>query len=141
MSYIAIKTKIKAILDTIDPSILPVKYDYQETLSNVFPAGAILFVGSNERWVDDIMNEITATFVIKTVFPTEEGSQATDKWMTFLDTLTSEFRRDSHVTLTGSAVSFRITGTERSIHSGDYPIPVVVFDIGLEVKFTKNTNL
>ncbi len=132
--------KLKTILDGIDNSILPLKYEYQETAPTSFPSGNIIFVGTSEKMIDTVTNMVNEQFIVRSIFPAEERQAATEKWMTLMDALTAEFRKDDHQSLTGTAVSFEIRGVSPPKISNEFIQPVIVFDIAVEAKILKFIN-
>lgn len=140
MYLLTTAAKIKTILDTVSSSILPLKFKYTETMPSSFPSANISFIASGEeRFLDTITNEVEAQFLISLVFPTEESQNATEKWLTLVDAMSDEFRKDDHQTLTGTATKFKILGTRQEIRT-DFSQPVVVFSMTLGVTMIKAIN-
>lgn len=134
MALLSVAQRLKAILDGVSSSILPVKYEYLETLPSSFPAGFIILGGAPaERMLDTVNNEVTYQFVVRTVFPVAESQGAFEKWLTLLDTIGTTFRAQSNQTLSGNAVSFMISGTSQSF-SQEFSQPVLVLDVQVEAK-------
>lgn len=140
MSFLPVIVKLKTILDTISSSILPFKFEYQETLPSSFPSGNIIFAGAKEETLDTVYNQLTERFVVRIIFPTEERQAAQEKWLTLLDAVSAEFRKDDHQTLTGTAVMFMITDYPQPQISMDFSQPVIIFDIGVVAKVIKPIN-
>ncbi len=134
-----ILTKTKTILDTISSSILPLKYSFLETMPTSFPAASLTYEGHTERRKDTVSNEIEARFLLRVVYPTEERVEAQAKWLTLIDALGAEFRKDDHQTLTGSVVSFLVTNGNSAI-SLDYGQPVIVFSMVVTAKYLSLIN-
>lgn len=135
-----ILTKVKVILDTISSSILPLKYSFLETMPTSFPAAALTYEGHSEKRKDTVSNEIEARFLLRVIYPTEERTEAQVKWLTLIDALSAEFRKDDHQTLTGSVVSFLVTNGGASI-SLDYGQPVVIFTMSVTARYLSLINL
>lgn len=138
MSLLTTIQKLKTILDTISNSILPVKFEYLETSPSSFPSGNIIFVGGSERVLDTQYNEVTERFIVRLIYPTEERQAAMEKWLTLLDGVSAEFRKSSHQTLDGVAVSFLITDYPQPQVSTDFIQPVIIFDIVVVAKTIKS---
>lgn len=141
MSFLTTAQKLKTILDTVSAAILPLKFEYQETKPASFPSGNIIYLGGNEKMLDTITNEVLENFVIRLIFPTEEGQVAMEKWLTLVDAIGDAFRKDDYQTLTGSAVSFQVKSYAPPITTSDYSQVVMVFDIMVEAKILKAINL
>jgi len=140
MSAITIRSKLKTILDTVSASVLPLKYNYGETLPTSFPAGMILYRGEGEEeQIDTVNNLIPQRFIIRIVFPMAESETFETKRITLVDTIKDEFRKDDHQTLTGSAINVR-TGEVAIYETDQYVQPVVVCDILLTISVIKPIN-
>lgn len=137
--FATILTKVKTILDTVSASILPLKYAYVETMPSSFPAAALTYEGHAQSRKDTISNETEVRFLLRVIFPTEERAEAQVKWLTLLDALNTELRKDDHETLTGSVTSFLVTGGGSAI-SLEYGQPVVVFTMVITVKYLSLIN-
>lgn len=141
MSFLNTAQKLKTILDGISSSILPLKFEYLETKPSSFPSGNILYAGGSEKMLDSQYNEITERFVVRLIFPTEERQAAQEKWMSLIDAISAEFRKDDYQTLTGTAVIFQIKEFSPPQPSTDFIQPVIVFDITFEAKTIKSITL
>jgi len=138
---IASMNKIKEILDTISTTILPLTFSYLETSPTSFPAACLLSGGAKEERKDDVSNEITETWVVRLIYPSEESAAGQLKWLTLVDALTAELRKASHITLGGVAVNFVIKQIPPpASFSNDYGQPVIVFDIIVDALILKYIN-
>lgn len=129
--------KVKAILDTIPSTDLPVKFQYLESQPTSFPAGCVLSLGFTENILDTSHNLVMESFVIRLIFPQEESLTGYEKWMTLLDLVSAEFRKASHQTLDGAAVSFMIRQGPPPEASDQYSQAVMIFDIIVDAKIIK----
>lgn len=134
-----ILTKTKTILDTVSSSILPLKYSFLETMPSSFPAAALTYQSHATKRKDTVTNMTEARFLLRVVFPTEERAEAQLKWLTLLDALDAELRKDDHETLTGSVVSFLVTNGESAI-TLDYGQPVVIFTMVISAQYLSYIN-
>lgn len=130
--------KIKAILDTIPATDLPIKFEYLESQPQSFPAGCVLSLGFTENMLDTAHNVLSESFVIRLIFPQEESLAGYEKWMTLLDLVSAEFRKISHQTLDGEAVNFMIRQGPPPQASDQYTQPVMIFDIIVDAKIIKS---
>lgn len=134
-------TRIKAIIDTVSSSVLPLKFSYLEAKPETFPAAMLVSLGSKEIQKDTISNEITETWAIRLIFSSEESEAAQTKWVTLVDTITAELRKASHITLNGDAVNFVVRQIPPPVGvQGEYIQPVMIFDIIVDAIILKNIN-
>jgi hypothetical protein len=134
-------TRIKAILDSISDSILPLKFSYLESQPASFPAAVLTSLGAKEIQKDSIANEITESWAVRLIYVSEESAAGQTKWMTLIDALGAELRKSQNITLGGDAVNFVIKQIPppTSFDTG-YSQPVVVFDIIVDAVILKNIN-
>lgn len=137
MSYLVSIQRLKAILDSVSSSILPVKFQYVESMPTSFPAAMIAFQSSTEKELDTSTNVVDSVYAVSVIFPTEERQQATEKWMALLDAVSAAFRDEANQTLSNNAVRFMIGQTQSSITT-DYGQPVIVFTLIANVRFIKS---
>ena len=142
MSNIQTRTELKTILDTISASVLPVKFNYPEGKPTSFPAAVITYQGGTEKTLDQQYNEINQRWVISLIFAAEESDQAMTKWITLVDTIGDEFRKDDHQTLNGNAIHMQLKDSPPpSTTTEGFMQPVVIFDLIFEVKIIKSLTL
>lgn len=130
----SVHDKICDVLDTISSTILTAVYRFPTSKIDTFPAATVIFTGDTERMIDTITNEQTMTFLIQTIFPTDESDTGYQKWLTLYDTLKAELRKDDHQTLAGDAVYFMVDTTGRPEFHEDFTQPVVVLSIRVTAK-------
>lgn len=129
MGFATTSTQILAVLNTVSAAVLPVKYEYFEVMPTSFPAGLVLAEGGPpERSKDTINNELTMSFIVRTLLPIEENQLATQKALGVLDAIAAKFRLASNRTLSGTVHNCWIDGY-RQYATDDYGQPVVVLDI------------
>jgi len=137
--FVSVAQKLKTTLDLISSSILPVTFEYLETMPSKFPAGMIVLEGSQgERARDTKYNELTVRFRIICVFAAQESQGAFEKWLGLLDALGDEFRKSTHETLDGDAFSFMIEGYEQFADNQSYAQPVVGLSVRVVAKMLKS---
>jgi len=130
--------KIKAILDTIPDTDLPLKFEYLNSQPASFPAGCVLPLGFTETPLDSANNEVIESFIIRLIFPQEENLSGYQKWMGLADVISAEFRKASHQTLDGTAAYFSIRQGTPPENTDQYSQPVTVFDIIVDAKIIKS---
>lgn len=130
--------KIKTILDSISVNDLPLKFEYLKSQPSSFPAGCLLSQGFTEEILDSTNNLIIETFEIRLIFPQDESLIGQEKWVNLADTLSAEFRKDTHQTLTGTAIVMTVKQGLPPEFSSDYAQPVVIFKIVIEAKIIKS---
>lgn len=138
MSQYTILSKLKAIVDTVSSSILPVKLAFVETMPSSFPAAMVRYISDDERTLDTSTNIISAIYAIHLIFPTEESAAAQQKWLECVDALKTALRDHANITLTGSATRMAPGKTEQTI-SMEFGQPVVIFSTMVYVEFIKPT--
>lgn len=129
--------KLKLILDNISASVLPIKYEYQETQPTSFPSGNIIYIGGTESVIDTITNQVVEKFIIRTIWPAREGATFMQKALDLIDTLSTEFRKTANQSLSGTAINFEITSYTAPQPSNEFITPVIVFDIEVQAKTLK----
>ena len=132
--------KIKAILDTISTTYLPVKFEFLESQPASFPAGCLLSQGLSEEIFDTDNNLVTETFVIKIIVPQNESQAGMEQWVNLADLIAAEFRKNTHQTLDGTAITMFVKQITPPEFSDAYTQPVVVITITLEVKVIRSIN-
>lgn len=130
--------KIKAILDTISATYLPLKFQYLESQPASFPAGMVLSQGFTEEMLDSDNNIVTELFVIKLIYPQDESSAGYEKWINLADTISAEFRKGTHQTMDGTAIVMIVKQGLPPEFSDAYTQPVIVFSIIIEAKIIKS---
>lgn len=143
MSAVTIVGKLKTILQNVSATYLSAAsiYKYQESNPTIFPAAMVFYAGEGEeKQIDTITNEVEQKYFVRLIFNTEEGEAAEAKWLTLVDKVKDEFRKDDHQTLTGSAKNV-IVGSVNAYASAQYVQRVMVFDIILTVLVIKEINL
>ena len=130
---------IKTILDTISADYLPVKFSYLESQPATLPAGCILSNGFVEEPYDGVFNEVQENFIIRLIYPQNETESGYAKWLTLADLISAEFRKKTHLTLDGQAISILVKQGLPPSFSTEFVQPVVIFDLLIEVKILKST--
>jgi len=130
--------KIKDILDTIPTNILPLKFQYMESMPSSFPAAMLLSQGFEEEVLDSANNILTERFIIRLIYPTQESLAGYEKMLTLSDYISAELRKDDHMTLGGEAVHFQIKQGMAPEYSQEYSQPVAIFGLSLEAKTIKS---
>ena len=138
-SFYTVAQKLKAILDLISTSVIPVKFEYMETLPTSFPAAMIALDGSPaERQVDQITNELTCRFQLLLWLPPEPSQTGFEKACKALDAIGDEFRKNSHATLDGAALNLTIDSYS-STPDVNAPQPLTVLAVRVSAKMLKST--
>jgi len=132
--------KLKAILDTIPATDLPLTFQYLESQPASFPAGMVVSKGFTEVIFDSDNNIITETFEIKLIFPQDESLAGHEKWVNLSDTIAAEFRKKTHQTLDGTAITMKVKQGLPPQFSEEYTQPVIVFSIAIETEIIKSIN-
>lgn len=137
--YKDLATQIKAVLDALGASVLPVTYKYLESSPTTFPAGMIYVERILEdNFLDTATNEVTLLWTIRAVFPQEETAAAEAKWTDFLEAVQDSLRSEANQTLGGNAVLVKMAGSDRGFTAESYIQPVAYYDIFLTTKVLKS---
>ena len=132
--------KIKAILDTISVTYLPVKFEFLESQPASFPAGCVLSQGLSEEIFDTDNNLVKEEFAIKIIFPQDESQAGYEQWVNLADMVAAEFRKKTHQTLDGTAICLLVKQIVPPESSDAYVQPVTVISIIIEVQIIRSIN-
>lgn len=130
--------KIKSILETIPTNILPVSFQYLESMPASFPAAMLLSQGFEEEILDSSNNILTEHFIIRLIYPTQESLAGYEKMLSLSDYISAELRKDDHMTLDGAAIHFQVKQGMAPEYSQEYSQPVAIFGLTLEAKTIKS---
>jgi len=127
MSFVAIRTELKAIVDGIKVAAgIATVYDYPPTNVGNTPAVAIMDNESDDDYADTGNNAVTTSFVIRTIV--EKGKSTTNSTqvtalLTVVDALLVELRKKEHATLNCQSHSLLISSSSTEVGSiGDLDV-------------------
>lgn len=133
-----IASRIKTILQAIDPTIVGEVFGYLEAKPTTFPAVMLKYGGSTTEMLDTTHNLVTYVFDILIIFPNADDEAAQAKWQVAYDTVINALNLQTNQTLSGDAVSFMVEGDDRPAFTDQFSTNVAVLGVRTRAKVVQS---
>ena len=133
-----ISSRIKTILQAIDPLIIGQVFGYLESKPTTFPAVMLKYGGSTTEMLDTNHNLVTYVFDVLIIFPNADDEDAQGKWQVAYDTVINALNDIDNQTLSGDAVSFMVEGDDRPAFTDQFSTKVAVLGVRTRTKVVQS---